>query len=81
MRTGPARVRPGPAVRYRGVYTCLVTLLGFLPVLAHVGGTEEITYVFLPAVIFFVVFRLVRGKQDPPEQVRPQDRLREGRRG
>src|SRR5436190_598913 len=28
--------------------------------LAHVGGSEEITYVFLPSVIFFVVFRLVR---------------------
>jgi len=50
-------------------------------VLAHVGGTEEITYVFLPAAIFFVVYRLVRGKQDPPSEVRPHDHVREGRRG
>jgi hypothetical protein len=35
--------------------------------LAH-SGTEEITYVFLPAAIFFVVFRLVRGKPDQPER-------------
>jgi len=49
-------------------------------VLAHVGGTEEITYVFLPAAIFFVVYRLVRGKQDPPSEV-PHDRVREGGRG
>jgi len=45
-------------------------------VLAHVGGMEEITYVFLPAAIFFVVFRLVRGKTEPPEDVHPQGRRR-----
>jgi hypothetical protein len=45
-------------------------------VLAHVGGMEEITYVFLPAAIFFVVFRLVRGKTEPPEDMRPQERSR-----
>ena len=49
--------------------------------LAHVGGTEEITYVFLPMAIFFVVFRLVRGRPDPPDQVQPHDRVRETRRG
>jgi hypothetical protein len=49
--------------------------------LAHVGGTEEITYVFLPAAVFFVVFRLVRGRVDPPDDVRGQEHARGGRRG
>jgi len=48
-------------------------------VLAHVGGSEEITYVFLPSVIFFVVFRLVRGRPEPPEDAR--DQARGSRRG
>jgi len=50
-------------------------------VLAHVGGTEEITYVFLPAAVFFVVYRLVRGKVDPPDQRPTAERARGGRRG
>jgi hypothetical protein len=50
-------------------------------VLAHVGGTEEITYVFLPAAIFFVVYRLVRGKVEPPEQRPATERARSVRRG
>lgn len=45
-------------------------------VLAHVGGMEEITYVFVPAAIFFVVFRLVRGKTEPTEDIRPEERRR-----
>jgi hypothetical protein len=49
-------------------------------VLAHVGGTEEITYVFLPAAVFFVVYRLVRGKVDPPEPRPAHDRARSDRR-
>jgi hypothetical protein len=49
--------------------------------LAHVGVTEEITYVFLPAAIFFVVYRLVRGNVDPPEQRPAAERARGGRRG
>jgi hypothetical protein len=48
--------------------------MGFL---AHVGATEEITYVFLPAAVFFVVYRLVRGKVEPSE---PRDRAGSGRR-
>jgi hypothetical protein len=52
-----------------------------MTVLAHVGGTEEIIYVFLPAAIFFVVYRLVRGRQQPPGEVRPHDRVRDSRRG
>jgi hypothetical protein len=52
-------------------------------VLAHVGGSEEITYVFLPAAVFFVVYRLVRGKVEPSDPTRPAtaDRVRSGRRG
>jgi len=49
--------------------------------LAHVGGTEEITYVFLPAAVFFVVYRLVRGKVEPREQPPVHDRARGDRRG
>jgi len=49
--------------------------------LAHVGGTEEITYVFLPMTIFFVVFRLVRGKQPPDDQPDRRERVRETRGG
>ena len=56
-----------------------MTVPAVLTLLAHVGGTEEITYVFLPAAIFFVVFRLVRGRQEPPAEVRPHDRMRERR--
>jgi hypothetical protein len=41
-------------------------------VLAHYGGADEITYVFLPALIFFVVYRLVRGHPEPPEEQDPQ---------
>jgi len=49
--------------------------------LAHVGGTEEVTYVFLPAAIFFVVFRLVRGKVEPREQPPVREPAKSGRRG
>jgi hypothetical protein len=41
--------------------------------LAHVA-TDEITYVFLPAAIFFVVFRLARGKVEPPDRDQPRRR-------
>ena len=58
-----------------------MTVFAFLTVLAHVGGTEEITYVFLPAAIFFVVFRLVRGRQEPPDDVHTRQQVRGGRRG
>jgi hypothetical protein len=50
-------------------------------VLAHVGGTEEITYVFLPTAVFFVVYRLVRGKVDPPPPPPGAQRPRGGPRG
>lgn len=48
-----------------------------MELLAHVGATEEITYVFLPAAVFFVVYRLVRGKVEPPEH---RDNAGSGRR-
>lgn len=37
------------------------------PVLAHYGGADEMVYVFLPALIFFVVYRFARGKTEPPD--------------
>ena len=36
------------------------------PVLAHYGGADEMLYVFLPALIFFL-YRLARGKIEPPD--------------
>lgn len=38
-----------------------------MAVLAHMGGADEMAYVFLPALIFFVVYRLARGRPQPPE--------------
>ena len=38
-----------------------------MALLAHAGGVDEMIYVFLPALIFFVIYRLVKGKPPPPE--------------
>jgi hypothetical protein len=39
-------------------------------VLAH-AGTDEMVYVFLPALVFFVVYRLVKGKPEAPDMEDP----------
>ena len=39
-------------------------------VLAH-AGADEMVYVFLPALVFAVVYRLVKGKPQPPEEEDP----------
>ncbi len=35
-----------------------------MTVLAHYGGADEVVYVLLPGLIFFVVYRLTRGKAE-----------------
>jgi hypothetical protein len=42
-----------------------------MTVFAHMGGADEMAYVFLPALIFFVVYRLTRGKPEPPDAEDP----------
>jgi hypothetical protein len=42
-----------------------------MAVLAHMGGADEMAYVFLPALIFFVVYRLARGRPHPPDAEDP----------
>lgn len=32
------------------------------------GGLDELASVFLPALVFFVVYRLVRGRRETPEE-------------
>lgn len=36
------------------------------------GGVDEMAYVLLPALVFFVVYRLVRGRREPPEEEHPR---------
>ena len=42
-----------------------------MPLLGHAGGIDEILFVAVPIVVFYVVYRLTRGegrgKEAPPE--------------